>query len=1008
MGSGESNAEPPVGEERGKDIDRTPVIKAPEQVQARAGYKSVTLTWQEAAGAKGYRILWNKTGNALTEHTVIETADSPYTHSGLALGSNYYYVVVAYNDAKDAASEEVSAQPFDFSEPPATLTATRGISKISLEWPPVANATSYNIYWRTSPGVRLTDQSFRGVSSPFVHTGRTMGVTYSYLVTVVNGSTELVGPEIASTALNFRSPTLVAQTKINGTVVTWGNTEGASAYNLYWNRTGSVTKNDAMIANVRSPFEHEGLVTGSTYHYLLAAVNDEASVELLSNQASATVSEFAPPVVLLESRDVNQVTLSWSGGSPANSYNIYWNKTGAVTTSSTKIANVTSPYNHTVTGGDRYFYTVTAVDNTEQLEVASAEQSIIATRLVAPAIGVTPQLYRNRITRTTVAGTNEYNLYWANTAGVNLSSNKISGVATPYVHAALDPTRTYFYRFGVRNIATGLEILSSEASTMPTQLDRPQLTLAAGTRSITLTWPAVPQAASYDIYWNNTGSVTTTSTRIANVTSPYVHDNLTSNMTYHYIVTANYGPHKRFSAEKSETIDNALYVRASAVDDSGDGSRLRPKKSIQSAINAAPGPIAIRIAEGVYNEALTMKAGVSLYGSYKSDFSERYNPGLGHDTMIVDPRTVGGEFDSGPATILFQNINADDVETTIDRLVVQSALVESGTSAVALRALNSKKITIASSNLQGRLCDTSAAVYVDAADVAITNSDISANGKSTSYGLFYQGRSNMVVSRNRINAGTQKAVAAAGILDFSSSTVVITGNHIEGGRTSPDFRANNSYGLNIVVLSPTRLVANNTIYAGRGYRHTHGIRIAGETANSTGSVMIRNNTISGGAAELAATGITLGSDIAGMVNIDNNLIFTEPVTVIDERNCIKETYASSTPRTLRNNNFFECIGLYIDNQKHPACGSLGFCTTAAQINDMMGVGAANISVSVTFGANYRISAAPLLVAEFGINATTLGWGYLDDKDGRTRKLPISPQPPGRNSGWSMGAYEYGD
>jgi hypothetical protein len=65
------------------------------------------------------------------------------------------------------------------------------------------------------------------------------------------------------------------------------------------------------------------------------------------------------------------------------------------------------------------------------------------------------------------------------------------------------------------------------------------LTAAGGHGQVTLNWDPVPGATSYNLYWGDSANVTTsTGTRIAGVSSPYVHTGLQDNATYYYTVTA--------------------------------------------------------------------------------------------------------------------------------------------------------------------------------------------------------------------------------------------------------------------------------------------------------------------------------------------------------------------------------------------------------------------------------------------------------------------------------------
>lgn len=73
----------------------------------------------------------------------------------------------------------------------------------------------------------------------------------------------------------------------------------------------------------------------------------------------------------------------------------------------------------------------------------------------------------------------------------------------------------------------------------------PLLTIPAGVTSTTgngqgtISWNAVPGAASYNLYYSTTPGVTTaTGTKVANVTSPYTVSSLTNGTPYYFVVTA--------------------------------------------------------------------------------------------------------------------------------------------------------------------------------------------------------------------------------------------------------------------------------------------------------------------------------------------------------------------------------------------------------------------------------------------------------------------------------------
>ncbi len=69
--------------------------------------------------------------------------------------------------------------------------ATPGTHQIKLAWEEVPNATAYNVYWSSSPGVtRHNGNKIANVQSPVTIKNLKSGLTYYFVVTTVKGSKE--------------------------------------------------------------------------------------------------------------------------------------------------------------------------------------------------------------------------------------------------------------------------------------------------------------------------------------------------------------------------------------------------------------------------------------------------------------------------------------------------------------------------------------------------------------------------------------------------------------------------------------------------------------------------------------------------------------------------------------------------------------------------------------------------------------------------------------------------
>lgn len=65
-------------------------------------------------------------------------------------------------------------------EIPTGLSASPGNAVVRLSWTPGTDATTWTLYWSTTPGVTAADNAVPHVTSPYWHTGRTNGAHYYY------------------------------------------------------------------------------------------------------------------------------------------------------------------------------------------------------------------------------------------------------------------------------------------------------------------------------------------------------------------------------------------------------------------------------------------------------------------------------------------------------------------------------------------------------------------------------------------------------------------------------------------------------------------------------------------------------------------------------------------------------------------------------------------------------------------------------------------------------------
>src|SRR6266850_531929 len=164
----------------------------PTGLMATAGNAQVSLSWSVSTGATLYYVKRATTsGGPYTQ--ISSPAATTYTDTGLTNGTEFFYVVSAYNSAGPSAnSAEVNATPTAPPVPPpapANLQATAGNAQVSLTWNASAGATSYHVRRSTTNGSGYMQIAAPTVAN-YVDTGRTNGTTYYYVVTALNSAGE--------------------------------------------------------------------------------------------------------------------------------------------------------------------------------------------------------------------------------------------------------------------------------------------------------------------------------------------------------------------------------------------------------------------------------------------------------------------------------------------------------------------------------------------------------------------------------------------------------------------------------------------------------------------------------------------------------------------------------------------------------------------------------------------------------------------------------------------------
>jgi predicted phage tail protein len=315
------------------EASATPVTApgAPTGLTATAGNAQVSLSWTAPAsdgGAKvtSYNVYEGTTATFKDAAPAAMATSTSMTVQNLANGTTYYFRVTAVNQVGEgSASGAAAAAPaaaITAPGPPTGLTATPGHGRVTLSWTAPASdggpgISGYQVYEGTSPGSESASpvNSSLVTATSYTVTGLANGTTYYFKVAAVNdakhqgkdsGEVSAAPLSPASSASATTSPS--QQPGAPGTpgapaglTATAGNAEvslswtapasdGGSppaSYNIYQGASPGFSLGSAVKSTTSTSTIVTGLTNGTTYYFVVAAVDTNGKVSGASSEASA-------------------------------------------------------------------------------------------------------------------------------------------------------------------------------------------------------------------------------------------------------------------------------------------------------------------------------------------------------------------------------------------------------------------------------------------------------------------------------------------------------------------------------------------------------------------------------------------------------------------------------------------------------------------------------------------------------------------------------------------------
>lgn len=184
----------------------------------------------------------------------------------------------------EQTSAAVKAQPATPAlQAPGGVSTLSSDGQITINWNRVEGATSYNVYFSTSPNVTPANGTKAGgiAETSYTHTGLKNNSMYYYIVTAVKATEESLPSGETGARPNASLPAVptgVAASGGDGKItVRWTAVPGAKSYNIYCATApgNARAKKGKNISGIKTTSYQDADVKKKTmYFYVVTAVND--------------------------------------------------------------------------------------------------------------------------------------------------------------------------------------------------------------------------------------------------------------------------------------------------------------------------------------------------------------------------------------------------------------------------------------------------------------------------------------------------------------------------------------------------------------------------------------------------------------------------------------------------------------------------------------------------------------------------------------------------------------
>ena len=380
---------------------------APTLVSCVRSGSGLKTTWEAVEGVSNYVIYrrydtgsWKRVGTSTTTTFQDDTPPS---------GTLCYYTVRCANASGTAISHwrEPGVGMTSYMDQPVLKAAVNANGTITVSWNSVDKATNYRVYRKTGAKTSWDVVKNDTTALSWTDSNVVAGTTYTYSVSVTDGTNELSLFNSTGVTATYYAPTTLKtiENGKTGVDLTWAPTDYMSTYNIY-RKTGNDT--DWVLVGTKTGTTFTDTNVKSNGHYTYTIRGTVGGAVATANSNTLATDFYAPPKLTKIQCLSTGIKITWDAEPGIEKYRVYRSDNGSSWVAIKDVSATEYTDTTATTVGTKYKYTVRCLKGSTRVSQYNSTKS--ATFIKAPTGigGSSPKAGQAKITWNATYGVKSY------------------------------------------------------------------------------------------------------------------------------------------------------------------------------------------------------------------------------------------------------------------------------------------------------------------------------------------------------------------------------------------------------------------------------------------------------------------------------------------------------------------------------------------------------------------------------------------------------------------------